>query len=127
MHNQDGHPRHRLRTIVRVVLLGFAVIVAGVAMVFPFVGGLGLASNRAADTVDQTSGDLAKGELPMVTTIEDMHGQPIAYLYDQYRIPLESNQISDTMKGAILAIEDKRFYDHRGVDWQGIARAAAKA
>ncbi|KOV81648.1 transglycosylase domain-containing protein [Nocardia sp. NRRL S-836] len=97
------------------------------AMVFPFVGGLGLASNRAADQVDQTSGDLAKGELPLVTTITDMNGEPIAYLYDQYRVPLESGQIADTMKAAILAIEDKRFYDHRGVDWQGIARAAAKA
>jgi membrane peptidoglycan carboxypeptidase len=31
------------------------------------------------------------------------------------------------MKAAIHAIEDKRFYEHRGVDWQGIARAAAKA
>jgi membrane peptidoglycan carboxypeptidase len=112
-----------------VKLLGLC-LTAGVllaAMVFPFVGGLGLASNRAADTVDQTSGDLAKGELPLVTTIQDMNGDPIAYLYDQYRIPLETKDIADTMKGAILAIEDKRFYDHQGVDWQGIARAAAKA
>lgn len=112
-----------------VKLLGLC-LTAGVllaAMVFPFVGGLGLASNRAADTVDQTSGDLAKGELPLVTTIQDMNGEPIAYLYDQYRVPLASSDISDTMKLAILAIEDKRFYDHRGVDWQGIARAAAKA
>ncbi|MGI5506758.1 transglycosylase domain-containing protein [Lentzea sp. CA-135723] len=112
-----------------VKLLGLC-LTAGVllaAMVFPFVGGLGLASNRAADTVDQTSGDLAKGELPLVTTIQDMNGDAIAYLYDQYRIPLESKDISDTMKLAILAIEDKRFYEHQGVDWQGIARAAAKA
>ncbi|SDP98348.1 Membrane carboxypeptidase (penicillin-binding protein) [Lentzea jiangxiensis] len=112
-----------------VKLLGLC-LTAGVllaAMVFPLVGGLGLASNRAADTVDQTSGDLAKGELPLVTTIQDMNGDPIAYLYDQYRIPLESKDIADTMKGAILAIEDKRFFDHQGVDWQGIARAAAKA
>ncbi len=112
-----------------VKLMGLC-LTAGVllaAMVFPFVGGLGLASNRAADQVDQTSGDLAKAELPLVTTITDRNGEPIAYLYDQYRIPLESAQISDTMKAAILAIEDKRFYTHRGVDWQGIARAAAKA
>ncbi|MET9633401.1 transglycosylase domain-containing protein [Lentzea sp. NPDC006480] len=112
-----------------VKLLGLC-LTAGVllaAMVFPFVGGLGLASNRAADEVDKTSGDLAKAELPLVTTIQDMNGDPIAYLYDQYRIPLTSGEISDTMKAAILAIEDKRFYEHRGVDWQGIARAAAKA
>ncbi|MEU5695619.1 transglycosylase domain-containing protein [Actinosynnema sp. NPDC020468] len=97
------------------------------AVVFPVVGGLGLASNRAADTVDQTSGELTKAELPLVTTVLDMNGAPIAYLYDQYRIPVASENISDTMKAAIIAIEDKRFFEHKGVDWQGIARAAAKA
>ncbi|NUT94073.1 MAG: penicillin-binding protein [Saccharothrix sp.] len=105
-------------------------LVAGVlvaALLFPVVGGLGLASNRAADTVDQTSGELTKAELPLVTTVLDMNQQPIAYLYDQYRIPVPSEGISDTLKAAIIAIEDKRFFEHKGVDWQGIARAAAKA
>ncbi len=110
-------------------LLGLCVT-AGVllaAVLFPVVGGVGLASNRAADTVDQTSGELAKGELPLVTTIQDMNGDPIAYVYDQYRIPVEYEGIADTMKAAIIAIEDKRFFDHDGVDWQGMMRAAAKA
>ncbi|WP_447003064.1 transglycosylase domain-containing protein [Saccharothrix isguenensis] len=105
-------------------------LMAGVlvaALLFPVVGGLGLASNRAADTVDQTSGELTKAELPLVTTVLDMHGQPFAYLYDQYRIPVPSESIGDTMKAAIIAVEDKRFFEHNGVDWQGIARAAAKA
>ncbi|MDQ2585597.1 penicillin-binding protein [Saccharothrix yanglingensis] len=105
-------------------------LMAGVllaALLFPVVGGLGLASNRAADTVDQTSAELTEAELPLVSTVLDMNGQPIAYLYDQYRIPVPSEGIADTMKAAIIAIEDKRFFDHAGVDWQGIARAAAKA
>ncbi|WP_433262402.1 transglycosylase domain-containing protein [Actinosynnema sp. CS-041913] len=112
-----------------VKMLGLC-LVAGVllaALLFPVVGGLGLASNRAADTVDQTSGELTKAELPLVTTVQDRHGEPIAYLYEQYRIPVPSEGIADTMKAAIIAIEDKRFFDHKGVDWQGIARAAAKA
>ncbi|MEU4804512.1 transglycosylase domain-containing protein [Actinosynnema sp. NPDC023587] len=110
-------------------LLGLCLM-AGVllaALLFPVVGGMGLASNRAADTVDQTSGELTKAEPPLVTTVLDMNGAPIAYLYDQYRIPVPSSGISDTMKAAIIAIEDKRFFEHKGVDWQGIARAAAKA
>jgi penicillin-binding protein 1A len=32
--------------------------------------------------------------------------------------------IPDVMKKAVLAIEDDRFYEHGGVDYQGIARAA---
>jgi penicillin-binding protein 1A len=42
---------------------------------------------------------------------------------DQARIPVQSNQISALMKHAIVAIEDKRFYEHRGVDLRGIVRA----
>ncbi|MCP2169445.1 transglycosylase domain-containing protein [Goodfellowiella coeruleoviolacea] len=97
------------------------------AVLFPIAGGLGLASNRAADTVDQTSGELAEGQLPLMTTIEDKDGNPIAYLYKQYRIPVKSDQISAAMKNAIVAVEDERFYSHHGVDWQGVARAAAQA
>ena len=39
------------------------------------------------------------------------------------RVLVESNQISDRMKQAIVAIEDRRFWDHDGVDVRGILRA----
>jgi penicillin-binding protein 1A len=41
----------------------------------------------------------------------------------QSRILVGPNEISDRMKLAIVAIEDKRFYEHRGVDVHGIMRA----
>ena len=41
----------------------------------------------------------------------------------QSRVLDKSNQISPLMKHAIVDIEDKRFYQHRGVDLRGIARA----
>jgi penicillin-binding protein 1A len=39
------------------------------------------------------------------------------------RIIVPSDQISPWMKHATVAIEDKRFYEHRGVDLRGMARA----
>jgi penicillin-binding protein 1A len=39
------------------------------------------------------------------------------------RIIVPSGDISDRMKQAIVAVEDKRFYEHRGVDIHGILRA----
>jgi penicillin-binding protein 1A len=39
------------------------------------------------------------------------------------RILVETNEIAPIMQQAIVAIEDKRFYEHRGVDLRGIARA----
>src|SRR5436190_13988697 len=41
----------------------------------------------------------------------------------QARILIPSERISPWMKHAIVAVEDKRFYEHRGVDVRGMARA----
>jgi penicillin-binding protein 1A len=64
-----------------------------------------------------------------------IHNQTDGYIYasngrvlsvlrgSQSRILLPSGEISPLMKQAIVAIEDKRFYEHRGVDLRGILRA----
>lgn len=90
---------------------------------FPLAGGFGYASNRAADTVDNSSAELVEGVVPAVSTMVDVEGHPIAWLYDQRRFEVPSDQISNEIKLAIVSIEDKRFAEHRGVDWQGTIRA----
>jgi penicillin-binding protein 1A len=42
---------------------------------------------------------------------------------EQNKILLNSSQISPNMKNAVVAVEDARFYEHSGVDFQGIGRA----
>jgi len=42
---------------------------------------------------------------------------------DESRVIVRSNQISPLVKQAVVAIEDRRFYRHQGVDYEGIARA----
>ncbi|HEX2162196.1 MAG TPA: transglycosylase domain-containing protein, partial [Thermoleophilaceae bacterium] len=42
---------------------------------------------------------------------------------NENRILLEEDQISPNIANAVIAIEDRRFYDHEGVDYRGIARA----
>jgi penicillin-binding protein 1A len=39
------------------------------------------------------------------------------------RIIVKSEEISPVMKQAIVAVEDRRFWEHKGVDIQGMARA----
>ena len=116
-------PRHLLRPIG--MLLAFCVL-AGVlvaGMAFPGALALGLVSNEAGDSVNSVSTDLATGQLPQTSTITDSAGAPIAYLFDQNRDPVPADEISPAMKAAIVAIEDRRFYQHQGVDWQGTIRA----
>ena len=42
------------------------------------------------------------------------------------RTPVHSNEIPDIVREATVAIEDRRFYEHKGVDFEGIVRAAVK-
>ena len=59
--------------------------------------------------------------------IYDATGVPLGTLSsDQNKILLNSGQISPNVKNAVVAIEDARFYEHSGVDFQGIGRALIK-
>jgi len=42
---------------------------------------------------------------------------------NQNRILVQSRDISPNIKNAVVSIEDQRFYEHEGVDYNGIARA----
>jgi penicillin-binding protein 1A len=42
------------------------------------------------------------------------------------RILDDEGEISPNVKNAVIAIEDKRFYEHHGVDYRGIARAVVQ-
>jgi penicillin-binding protein 1A len=42
---------------------------------------------------------------------------------NQNRILVGENEISPNLKNAVIAVEDRRFYGHKGVDYAGIARA----
>ncbi|KAA1251122.1 PASTA domain-containing protein [Mycobacterium simiae] len=95
-----------------------ASIVAA-ALMFPFAGGLGLMSNRASEVVANGSAQLLQGEVPAVSTMVDAKGNTIAWLYSQRRFEVPSDKIANTMKLAIVSIEDKRFAEHNGVDWKG--------
>jgi penicillin-binding protein 1A len=58
------------------------------------------------------------------TVVVDDTGDTIGTLSsNQNKILLDSFQISQNVKNATVAIEDARFYQHSGVDFQGIARA----
>lgn len=57
------------------------------------------------------------------TVIETEDGEQVMKLYDENRTYVASDQIPDHVKEAFVAIEDRRFYDHSGVDFRSIARA----
>ncbi|MGH3560644.1 MAG: transglycosylase/D,D-transpeptidase PonA2 [Mycobacterium sp.] len=112
----------RVQTGATVAKLTGCCLLAGVlvaALLFPVAGGVGLMSNRASDVVANGSAQLVDGDVPAVSTMVDAKGNTIAWLYSQRRFEVPSDKIANTMKLAIVSIEDKRFAEHNGVDWKG--------
>ena len=73
-------------------------------------------------------------ELPEIDTLRDVRLQVPLRIYSQNgsliseygekrRTPISINDVQVPLIKAFLATEDKRFYEHPGVDWQGILRA----
>ena len=59
------------------------------------------------------------------TMVYDAAGRQIALFRGFDRtVEVEPEQIPQVLKDAVVAIEDKRFWEHDGVDYEGIARAA---
>ncbi len=106
-------------TLIKLALACLLSSVLVAALLFPVVGGAGLMSNRASDIVANGSAQVLEGDVPAVTTMVDAKGNTIAWLYSQRRFEVPSDKIADSMKLAIVAIEDKRFAEHNGVDWKG--------
>ncbi|MBE5023649.1 PBP1A family penicillin-binding protein [Olsenella sp. DSM 107455] len=74
------------------------------------------------DLPDYTSADAFLVAEP--TRVFDADGNEIVAYYLQNRRSVELDQISDYVKKGTIDTEDKRFYQHNGVDPEGIARAA---
>ncbi|WP_447007971.1 transglycosylase domain-containing protein [Saccharothrix isguenensis] len=100
------------------------VLLAGV--LFPVVGGAGVLLVRMGDQAFSAAVLPVHARPPAMTTLVASDGEPFAYLYDQYRVPVASDRISQAMKDAIVAVEDHRFFEHNGVDWVATMRAALR-
>ena len=95
--------------LVAITLLGIVGYVIAVAASAP-----SLSSLKPVD----------KGQSSVVYAGE---GQRLGFIQSPIlRTPVASSAIPAAMKQATVAIEDRRFYAHKGVDFEGIIRAAIK-
>ncbi|MGS5088718.1 penicillin-binding protein 1A [Hydrogenophaga sp. A37] len=103
------------------VMAGLAgLLLAGLAMILM---GIGLALAVAYPNLPDVA-DLAdyRPKLPLRVLTAD--GQLIGEFGEERRNLLTIREIPDVMKNAVLAIEDSRFFEHSGVDYRGMLRAA---
>lgn len=63
-------------------------------------------------------------EVPVPSKIVDANNRLITTISQVNTVPVKLNEIALGMQQAIVAIEDERFYQHHGIDFKGLARAA---
>ncbi len=102
-------------------------VIAGVlagAMALTVVGLAGTTARDAAETFNNLSVPTPT-VLPSRSEILASDGSLIAYYYpgDIDRMPVSYQQIAPSMRHAIVAIEDYRYYHHGALDVQGTLRA----
>lgn len=112
------------------VLLFFAVsILAGVlaaGLIYPLATSAGEAASVGDELLEENPTDLSDAPVSEPSTILAEDGTELATFYAENRESVDADEISDTMKEAVVAIEDERFYEHGGTDLRGLGRAVGR-
>ncbi|WP_051393645.1 transglycosylase domain-containing protein [Glycomyces arizonensis] len=82
----------------------------------------------ASDSIDSFESlptELTQPTLPQTSYVYASDGETlITSFYEENRREVSLDEVDPLMIDALLAAEDSKFYEHSGVDWAGIVRAA---
>jgi membrane peptidoglycan carboxypeptidase len=113
-----------MRSVCWLAVLSVAAGLLAGGMALTLTAMAGIATRDAVQTFDNLPVPNVS-QLPARSEILDASGRLIAYYYPNhiYRVPVSYSQIAPSMREAIVAIEDSRFYQHGAIDVRGTMRA----
>ena len=117
--------RKKRRKSLLLSFLGFSFATFVLLFIAGSAGAGFLVWQASRDLPDYES--LSKYEPPVMTRIHAHDGSLIAEFARERRIFVPINTIPKRIIGAFLSAEDRRFYDHGGIDLQGVMRAVFAA
>jgi penicillin-binding protein 1A len=111
-------PRARLalRVLLALVVAGGIGMVAGAVYLWP----------RCQGEACPAAADLRSYTPPQASRVFDGRDRLVAHLAPERRILVPLERIPANVSGAFLAVEDKRFYRHGGVDYRRFFGALAR-
>lgn len=124
---QSVHNSFRPANFIALILSFFAIsglmglLTAGIML--PAVGAGGTAIKAVPQVFEGLPSDIEVVAPAEESLMLDAEGGVIARFYEKRRIVVPEDKIAPIMKDMIVAVEDKRFYEHHGIDPEGIARA----
>jgi membrane peptidoglycan carboxypeptidase len=119
-------PAGALGALIRIALFLVVSVLSGVlvaGLLLPLVGSVGAAAKTASQDFENLPSVLRQPLLAQQTKIYTSDGKLLATIYAQNRILVPLADISPLLQQAVVAVEDNRFYQHKGVDVHGLARA----
>ena len=114
---RDGGPPLKRRSLVGRVVYWLAV-----AAIWVGLAGTGLVAWFAYDLPDVNASAVA-ATTPVLRLVH-ADGTPLATVGGLYGETVRLEELPPWLPAAVLAIEDRRFFEHAGVDVRGIVRAA---
>ena len=122
-HRQRQQRRRRRRGRGRVALLTVGVLVTAVIIGALSVVGYIVAIAATAPDLNELQ-PIDKGASSVIYAAD---GSRLGYVQsDVIRTPISWRRMPADLRRATVAIEDSRFYEHKGVDYESIVRAAIK-
>jgi membrane peptidoglycan carboxypeptidase len=123
-------PRGRQVTVVQALALLLAfVLTAGVGglltagLVLPTVAVANTATDLSVTAFEDLPSELERKPLAEKSVMLAADGTELAEFYSENRVVVSLEQVSAQMQNAVIATEDRRFYQHGGIDPAGMVRA----
>nr|WP_204314286.1 transglycosylase domain-containing protein [Bifidobacterium avesanii] len=123
-------PEKKSNSVKRVFTLLLAYImfcgaggVVATGFLLPAVFGANSVIKTVTPSLKAEGIDFSITKLPQASTLYAADGSKMASFYTQNRIVVPLSEVSDIMQKAMVASEDRRFFQHSGVDVQGVLRA----
>lgn len=103
-------------TFVRWMWIAFGVVVLGVVLFFWILSKQNLPSFE----------ELENPEIDLATNIYASGGELLGRYYIENRVPIPYEKLNPQLVNALLSTEDKRFYNHAGIDFLALGRVFIK-
>lgn len=102
---------------------GFLTIILGLFLACTLAGAGYLWSEGVFESEQEQITKLTAAIIPDNSVVLDRTGAKIGEYYSYYHVQVPWEKIPKPMINALLAIEDRKFFEHEGVNWRSIARA----
>lgn len=102
---------------------GFLIISSVLFTLFVAIFGWYLWDEGVFEGEQEQIAKLTSAIVPDSTVVFDRNGEKIGEYYNFYHVFVPFDQIPKPMINALLAVEDRKFFAHHGVNWNSMGRA----